>query len=37
VIAEYEEYPTDAVASYEPTPTAVGRRLTFVEHIEIAP
>jgi hypothetical protein len=37
VIAEYEEYPTDDVAPYEPIPTAVGRRLVFVEHVEISP
>lgn len=35
VIAEYEEYPTDDVAPYEPIPTAMGRRLVFVEHVEI--
>jgi hypothetical protein len=35
VIAEYEEYLADDEAPYSPTPTAKGRRLVFVEHVEL--
>lgn len=35
VIAEYEEYLADDATPYSPTPTAKGRRLVFVEHVEL--
>ncbi len=35
VIAEYEEYPVDGDLPYEDVPTTRGRRLVFVEHIEL--
>lgn len=35
VIAEYEEYPVDGEMPYEVIPTNIGRRLVFVEHIEV--
>jgi len=35
VIAEYEEYPVDGDRPYDPVPTTIGRRLVFVEHIEL--
>ncbi len=35
VIAEYEEYLTDDAAPYNPIPTTKGRRLVFIEHVEI--
>jgi hypothetical protein len=35
VIAEYEEYIVDAGDAYATPPTAKGRRLVFIEHIEL--
>lgn len=35
VIAEYEEYLVDDARPYDPVPTRKGRRLVFVEHVEI--
>lgn len=35
VIAEYEEYLVDDSRPYDPVPTKKGRRLVFVEHIEL--
>jgi hypothetical protein len=35
VIAEYEEYIVDDVDPYDPPPRKKGRRLVFVEHVEI--
>ncbi|MEN0037443.1 MAG: hypothetical protein AAGC78_10250 [Cellvibrio sp.] len=35
VIAEYEEYPTDDNTPYTGVPLSKGRRLVFVEHIEL--
>ncbi len=35
VVAEYEEYLVDDDAPYDRTPTTKGRRLVFVEHIEM--
>jgi hypothetical protein len=35
-IAEYEEYLIDDANPYGPTPTAKGRRLVFIEHVELA-
>jgi hypothetical protein len=35
VIAEYEEYIVDDARPYDPVPTKKGRRLVFVEHVEI--
>jgi hypothetical protein len=36
VIAEYEEYLVDDAQPYDEVPTAKGRRLVFVEHVELA-
>ncbi|HYN06333.1 MAG TPA: hypothetical protein VES67_02985 [Vicinamibacterales bacterium] len=36
VIAEYEEYLVDDSRPYDPVPTKKGRRLVFVEHVEIS-
>ena len=36
VFAEYEEYLFDDDPPYDRIPSAMGRRLVFVEHIEIA-
>jgi hypothetical protein len=35
VIAEYEEYLADDSRPYDRVPTAKGRRLVFVEHVEL--
>lgn len=35
VIAEYEEYPVDDATPYAPPVSAKGRRLVFVEHVEL--
>lgn len=35
VIAEYEEYPVDGAMPHDIIPTTIGRRLVFVEHIEL--
>jgi len=35
VIAEYEEYIVDDTRPYDPVPTKKGRRLVFVEHVEL--
>jgi hypothetical protein len=35
VIAEYEEYLVDDESPYDRTPTTKGRRLVFVEHVEV--
>jgi hypothetical protein len=35
VIAEYEEYLVDDAHPYDNTPTRKGRRLVFVEHVEL--
>jgi hypothetical protein len=36
VIAEYEEYLVDDNRPYDRTPTQKGRRLVFVEHVEVS-
>ncbi|MDQ3776128.1 MAG: hypothetical protein M3461_18145 [Pseudomonadota bacterium] len=36
VIAEYEEYLVDDDRPYDKTPTRKGRRLVFIEHVELA-
>jgi hypothetical protein len=36
VIAEFEEYLVDDDHPYDPTPTQKGRRLVFVEHVELS-
>jgi hypothetical protein len=36
VIAEYEEYIVDDERPYDRTPTKTGRRMVFVEHVELA-
>jgi hypothetical protein len=36
VIAEYEEYIVDDERPYDRTPTKAGRRMVFVEHVELA-
>jgi hypothetical protein len=35
VVAEYEEYLSDGANPYEMPPTAMTRRLVFVEHVEL--
>jgi hypothetical protein len=35
VIAEYEEYLVDDSRPYDAVPTKAGRRLVFVEHLEL--
>lgn len=35
VVAEYEEYLVDDANTYDEVPTAKGRRLVYVEHIEL--
>jgi hypothetical protein len=35
VIAEYEEYLVDDDHPYDKTPSSKGRRLVFVEHVEL--
>jgi hypothetical protein len=36
VVAEYEEYLIDDATPYNPTPSAKGRRLVFVEHVPLS-
>ena len=36
VVAEYEEYPVDDERPYDKVPTQKGRRLVFVEHVELS-
>jgi hypothetical protein len=35
VVAEYEEYLVDDLTPYNPTPSAMSRRLVFVDHVEL--
>jgi hypothetical protein len=35
VVAEFEEYLVDDLEPYDPVPTEKGRRLVFVEHVEL--
>jgi hypothetical protein len=35
VVAEYEEYLVDDLTPYNPTPSAKGRRLVFVDHVDV--